>query len=188
MKKLLIKIGTTILKLAGIALAVFVLYKVSLFAYDYGYRIFAEEPVDREPGIDINVAIVEGKSVKEIGQLLQEKGLIRDGKLFVLQEKLSEYSGDLRPGQYTLNTSQTPYEMMAIMAATDEERMQMELQRQQEAESALAEAEGSEGDSEGGENAEGQTESGPDTVNTDEGTAEAGKTDEGIILIDNGGN
>ena len=176
------------MKLAGIALAVFVLYKVSLFAYDYGYRIFAEEPVDREPGIDVNVAIVEGKSVKEIGQLLQEKGLIRDGRLFILQEKLSEYSGDLRPGQYTLNTSQTPYEMMAIMAATDEERLEMEAQRQKEAESALAEAEGSEGESEGGEAEEGQTEAGPDTINTDEGAAGEGATDEGITLIDNGGN
>ena len=181
MKKLLIKIGTTILKLAGIALAVFVLYKVCLFAYDYGYRIFAETPVDREPGIDVNVAIVEGKSVKEIGQLLEEKGLIRDGKLFILQEKLSEYAGDLRPGQYTLNTSQTPYEMMAIMAATDEERAEMEALREAEEESASEEEEESSSELPEGvaapETAE-TTVDGPDTL----------QTDEGITLIENGGN
>lgn len=178
MKKLLIKIGTTIMKLAGIALAVFVLYKVCTFAYDYGYRIFAETPVDREPGIDVNVAIVEGKSVSEIGQLLQEKGLIRDGRLFILQEKLSEYAGDLRPGQYTLNTSQTPYEMMAIMAATDEERAEMEALRAEE-ENASETEESSEGEDEtAGDNDPAAAVPGPDTL----------QTDEGITLIENAGN
>lgn len=121
MKKILIKAGTILVKVAIMVAAVFFLYKFSLFAYDYGYRIFAETPVDREPGIDVNVAIVEGKTVKQIGKLLEEKGLIRDGRLFVLQETFSEYSGKLNPGVYTLNTSQTPYEMMAIMAEEQEQ-------------------------------------------------------------------
>lgn len=109
------------MKIAFLGLAVFIIYKVAAFTYEYGFRIFAEEPVDREPGIDVNVAIVEGKSVREVGKLLEEKGLIRDGFLFILQEKFSEYSGDLKPGVYTLNTSQTPYEMMAIMSQEVEE-------------------------------------------------------------------
>jgi UPF0755 protein len=121
LKKILIKAGTILVKVAIMVAAVFFLYKFSLFAYDYGYRIFAETPVDREPGIDVNVAIVEGKTVKQIGKLLEEKGLIRDGRLFVLQETFSEYSGKLNPGVYTLNTSQTPYEMMAIMAEEQEQ-------------------------------------------------------------------
>ena len=89
--------------------------------YNYGFRIFAEEAVDRKPGIDVNVAIVEGKSVKEIGKLLEEKGLIKSGSLFVWQVKFSEYADDLKPGQYTLNTSMTPYEMMAVMSAEEED-------------------------------------------------------------------
>jgi len=109
------------MKIAFLGLAAFILYRVAIFTYSYGFRIFAEEPIDREPGIDVNVAIVEGKSVKEIGKLLEEKGLIRDGFLFILQEKFSEYSGDLKPGVYTLNTSQTPYEMMEIMSREQEE-------------------------------------------------------------------
>ncbi len=121
MKKILIKVGTILVKVAVMVFAVFMLYKFSLFAYDYGFRIFADTPIDREPGIDVNVAIVEGKTVKQIGKLLEEKGLIRDGRLFVLQETFSEYSGRLNPGVYTLNTSQTPYEMMAIMAEEQQE-------------------------------------------------------------------
>lgn len=120
-KKLLIQIGTMLLKIAALILAAFVLYKVAGLMYNYGFRIFAEEAVDRKPGIDVNVAIVEGKSVKEIGKLLEEKGLIKSGSLFVWQVKFSEYADDLKPGQYTLNTSMTPYEMMAVMAAEEED-------------------------------------------------------------------
>ena len=110
-----------LLKIAALILAAFVLYKVAGLMYNYGFRIFAEEAVDRKPGIDVNVAIVEGKSVKEIGKLLEEKGLIKSGSLFVWQVKFSEYADDLKPGQYTLNTSMTPYEMMAVMAAEEED-------------------------------------------------------------------
>ena len=167
--KFFTKIGTVLIKVASVCLAAFILYKVATVCYDYGFRIFAEKPVDREPGIDVNVAIVEGKSVKEIGKLLEEKGLIRSGDLFVWQEKFSEYSGDLKPGVYTLNTSQTPYEMMAIMSAetepeeTDKTVTASEEEEESEEESEPSEAEfelNEDGGGEGQENpeAEGQGE------------------------------
>ena len=68
----------------------------------------------------MSVAIVEGKSVREIGEILEEKGLIRSASLFYLQEMVSSYHGKLQPGIYELSTSMTPEEMMAIMAASSE--------------------------------------------------------------------
>ena len=53
--------------------------------------------------------------------ILEEKGLIRDAKLFYFQEMFSEYKGELKPGVYELSTGMTPYEMMEIMSASDEE-------------------------------------------------------------------
>ena len=92
------------------------IYRFSFDSYDFGYRIFAEEPVSPAPGVTISVAIVEGKSTKEIGEILEEKGLIRSSALFFLQEKFSSYHGKLQPGIYELSTAMTPEEMMAIMA------------------------------------------------------------------------
>ncbi len=109
-----------ILKIAVALAIVLVVYNLGMKAYDFGYRIFAEEPIEMGEGRVISVSIVEGKTVKEIGEILEEKGLIRDSNLFYFQEKFSEYSGDLKPGVYELSTGMTPYEMMAIMAATDE--------------------------------------------------------------------
>ena len=93
-------------------------YRFAFNAYDFGYRIFAEEPVSPEPGLTMSVAIVEGKSAKEIGEILEEKGLIRDAWLFYLQEFFSSYHKELKPGIYELNTAMTPEEMMAVMAAS----------------------------------------------------------------------
>lgn len=86
-------------------------------AYDFGYDIFYQQPMDiEEEGRDITVVVDEGDSVYQIGKTLESRGLIRDAKVFVVQEKLSNYSGKLQQGTYILNTSMTPDEMMEILA------------------------------------------------------------------------
>lgn len=92
------------------------LVKLGTFCYDFGYRVFTEAPVDKEPGKDVVVQVTADMSETDIGKMLEEKGLIQDGKLFFAQLKLSAYSGKLLPGIYTLNTSMTAKEMMVVMA------------------------------------------------------------------------
>lgn len=110
----------TILKIAVAAVVVYFVYKAAVIAYDYGYRIFAEGPVSEEPGFDVSITITEDKDVKDIGELLESRGLIKDANLFFLQELLSEYHGKIQPGVYTLNTSMTVGEMLAIMGEEEE--------------------------------------------------------------------
>ena len=57
----------------------------------------------------------------EIGGILDKNGLISSPYIFFLQERLSAYHGKLQHGTYILNTSQTPTEMMKIMAGEKEE-------------------------------------------------------------------
>ena len=120
-KKIIWGVVKGIFKIAVTLAIVILIYNLGLKAYDFGYRIFAEEPVELGTGRTVSVSIVEGKSVSEIGDILEEKGLIRDAKLFYFQEMFSEYKGELKPGVYELSTGMTPYEMMEIMSASDEE-------------------------------------------------------------------
>lgn len=120
-KKMIWGVVKGIFKIAVTLAIVILIYNLGLKAYDFGYRIFAEEPIELGTGRTISVSIVEGKSVSEIGDILEEKGLIRDAKLFYFQEMFSEYKGELKPGVYELSTGMTPYEMMEIMSASDEE-------------------------------------------------------------------
>lgn len=107
-----------------IMIALLVVYgtmSLSFKAYDFGYRVFTEAPMDEQPGVNVEVTIEESMNAGEIGKLLQKNGLVRDGDLFVVQYKLSAYSGEIVPGTYTLNTSQTAKEMMIIMANQSED-------------------------------------------------------------------
>lgn len=116
-KQLVASVIETIIK---IVIAVFVVRFVigtAIKAYDYGYRVFAEEPVSVGEGRTISISVEPGDSVKAIGENLVEKGLIRDANLFFVQELLSEYHGKIQPGIYDLNTSMRTDEMMEIMSA-----------------------------------------------------------------------
>lgn len=117
-------VGTTVELIVKVVIFVFIImfvYRTAVAAYDYGYRVFAEEPVSQGEGRTLSVYVEDTASVRDIGDMLQEKGLIRDGRLFWIQEMLSENHGKIKPGIYDLNTSMTSQEMIAVMAGTDEE-------------------------------------------------------------------
>lgn len=111
----------TVIKVVVAAIVLMFVYRYSIEAYDYGYRIFGEEAVDAEPGRDVVVTIMEKDGTKDIGEMLERKGLIRDAKLFVIQEKLSGLDADIVPGTYELNTAMTIEEMLEIMTTETEE-------------------------------------------------------------------
>ena len=100
-------------------IAVYGLYELGLKSYNYGYRIFAEPPMSAGEGKDRLVQVKDSMSEMEIAEMLEEKGLIRDRFLFVLQLKVSGYSGKLIAGPYTLNTSMTAEEMLQVMSQED---------------------------------------------------------------------
>lgn len=107
-----------IFKVVVAGIVIMLVYKFAISAYTFGYEVFADVPVAAQPGQDVSVAVVEGKSVMEVAGILKEKGLIKDEKMFYVQERLSEYHGKFQPGIFTLNTSMSAREMMEIMSAT----------------------------------------------------------------------
>lgn len=108
------------------ALFVILIYNCGLRAYSFGFSVFAEQPIASEPGRDVNVTIDSSSSTYELGELLVDKGLIRDAKLFYVQIKLSALSDDVNSGKYTLNTSMTAEEIVNMITADPEEAKEEE--------------------------------------------------------------
>ena len=94
--------------------AVYIIYQGAILCYNYGYRIFTEPAVSAGEGR----TVTDDMSPKEIGQLFENKGLVRDARLFMLQYYLSEYVKDVKPGVFELSTSMTAEEMMEAMTVT----------------------------------------------------------------------
>lgn len=106
-----------IVKVVVLAFAVTYIVRAAEAAYGYGYRIFTEQPVSIGEGRIISVEVKDPVSVSEVGRMLEERGLIRDANLFVMQEMLSENHGKIQPGIYDLSTAMTAEEMLDEMAA-----------------------------------------------------------------------
>lgn len=96
------------------------LYQGGRMAYDFGYRVFTEPAISTpEESVDKVVQISSKMEAKELGDLLEQEGLIRNAGLFSIQLKLSSYSAKIKDGTYTLSTSMTAHEMMRVMSAEE---------------------------------------------------------------------
>ena len=120
-KEVVISIFSTVFKIVLAIIIVMLVYKWSMTAYEYGQRVFNEPPMSVGSGRTVTFVVKEGESAKEIGDNLEKNGLIRDAALFRIQEMLSAYKDEMKPGTYELSTSMTTDEMMSIMSMEAEE-------------------------------------------------------------------
>lgn len=110
-----------ILKGCVTVILIFCLYRFGEYAYDFGYQLYADQGVDAPPGRDVTVVISEGETVSQVADMLERQNLIRNAAVFRIQERLSKYNGQIQPGNYVLNTSQTGEEMLAVLSGHEDD-------------------------------------------------------------------
>jgi cell division protein YceG involved in septum cleavage len=114
-------------KLLGLILLVIALVVVGHEAYRLGHDALYQVPVDKGDGREVKVTITDDMSVRDIGELLRDKGLIEESvTVFALQERISDYHGAILPGTYRLSTGMTADEMLRVMAGEDEDNPPLE--------------------------------------------------------------
>ena len=90
-------------------------------AYQFGYDVFNQQAMSPGEGQEVTVVIKEDATSYDIAKTLKSKGLIEDTLVFWVQEKLSNYSGKMKPGTYLLSTAYTPNRIMGILAGDAEQ-------------------------------------------------------------------
>ena len=120
-KQLLGAIGAMLFKIILSAAVIIVVFKLAVSAYDFGFNLFADIPIDEEEsGRTVNVIISENQDSMDVGKMLEEKGLIRDAKMFYIQDMLSDYKDMITAGTYELNTAMSVEEMLEVMCSNAE--------------------------------------------------------------------
>ena len=114
-KQLLGAIGAMLVKIVLSAAAIIIVFKLAVAAYDFGFNLFADIPMDEGEGRTVSVVISENQDTMDIAKMLEEKGLIRDAKMFFVQEKLSDYKDQTVSGTYEMNTAMSIEEMLAVL-------------------------------------------------------------------------
>ncbi|MBR1772129.1 MAG: aminodeoxychorismate lyase [Lachnospiraceae bacterium] len=123
---LVVAVFGAVLRISLAVAIIFVIYRGAVTCYDYGYRIFTEPAMSSGEGRSVSVTLLPDMSPLEIGELMQNKGLTRDSKLFALQYLCSEYREDVKPGTYEVSTAMTAEEIMAAMVPVKSEEQGVE--------------------------------------------------------------
>ena len=100
---------------------VYLVIKVFAFAFDFTYTIFGDvamEPSSREVMI---VEIPADSSVLDIGEALEDGGVIDNKYAFFVKVKIKDYGSLIRPGKYGLSPSMTYDEILNIICNIDVE-------------------------------------------------------------------
>jgi len=100
---------------------IMLVYRLAVYAYGFGYEIFADIPADLSPGLNKTVTIADGASRWDVAKLLEEKGVVHNAEVFYAQLMLSDYKDDCKPGVYEMNTSMHAEEIILLMAGVSEE-------------------------------------------------------------------
>lgn len=111
-----------------IVIAILLVIVLGSLIYGYSqYKIYQEEyqGTESSQGEDVVVVIPEGAATKQIAQILKENGLIQFPSAFVKRVKESQYRGSLQPGEFTLNTGMSTWEMIEILGYVEPTRQVM---------------------------------------------------------------
>lgn len=112
-------------KIVKLLIYIFIIVVILLLgktAYSLGYDVFYQKGMDTEMNArEVPLTITEDMSVYEIGKLLKKNKLIEKPFVFVIQEKLSDYKGKMKPGTYVLNSAQTVDDILEVLSPEDEE-------------------------------------------------------------------
>lgn len=119
-KQLLGAIGAMLAKIVLSAAVIIIIFKLAVSAYDFGFNLFADIPMDEGDGRTVNVIISESQDTMDIAKMLEEKGLIRNAKMFYIQEKLSDYKDQIAAGTYELNTAMSIEDMLETICSKED--------------------------------------------------------------------
>jgi len=119
--------------IVAISLAIVAVLLVNVYKLLYENYV---SPVDPDSTEQIEIRIETGSSLTKISELLEEKGLIRNAKVFKYYVDFTDMSSKLLAGTYTLSPSMTmddivdvikrPNEMSAVVMVTIREGLDLE--------------------------------------------------------------
>ena len=105
---------------AVIALAILFMAGQAKHYYDVGYGVFSQQGKDaRGTGRVVAFTVEEGIKAPKLAEQLEEQGIIDSARLFLIQERVSDYAGMYVAGTYSLSSEMTTEEIMRVISGTE---------------------------------------------------------------------
>ena len=185
MKKLRTTIGVIIDTLGSVIIYVLIAAAILFMAgqakhyYDVGYGVFSQQGKDaRGTGKVVAFTVEEGVKAPKLAEQLEEQGIIESARLFLIQERVSDYAGMYVAGTYALSSEMTTEEIMRVICAKEASPYEMPVEPAAEEPAAEAAAPAAEPAAEEAPAAEAPAEEQP-IEGTDGGEETEGEGEEG---------
>lgn len=130
--------------------AIFVLFRVGAFAYEFSYEVFGEPVVSQYADEEIRIEIQSGDGSKTVAKKLKDAGVINSEWAFILKSRLSK--ANLMPGTYVVKASMSADDMIELMGDAQNSVVQQPTTEKMENETGEGSNETGEVGSEAGEN------------------------------------
>lgn len=130
--------------------AIFVLFRVGAFAYEFSYEVFGEPVVSQYADEEIRIEIQSGDGSQTVAKKLKDAGVINSEWAFILKSRLSK--ANLMPGTYVVKASMSADDMIELMGDAQNSVIQQPTTEKMENETGEGSNETGEVGSEAGEN------------------------------------
>ena len=105
---------------AVIAAAILFMAGQAKHYYDVGYGVFSQQGKDAGgTGKVVAFTVEEGVKAPKLAEQLEEQGIIESARLFLIQERVSDYAGMYVAGTYALSSEMTTEEIMRVICAKE---------------------------------------------------------------------
>ena len=116
------------------------LYIGARWCFRMGHDVFYQEPSETAPGTDFDCRIRAAENLRDVAEILEERGIIKNAAAFEIQGRL--YKTGIYPGTYELNTSMTTKELLKAVNTTETEYLERLREEQKQRDSARNEVGG----------------------------------------------
>ena len=117
------KISLAVISISGkivfCVLTVMLLVTGAKNGYAFGHSIFYAPGMEAAPGRDMVLKLDGSETLSQVGAMLENAGLIRNDKAFVIQATCYDY--EVKKGTFDLNTSMSSREIIDLLSEETEE-------------------------------------------------------------------
>lgn len=121
-KNILQEITHYIVKFIVVLIAVVIIYRAALWAFDTGYSLMAKDKDENRAIVNVSITIPQGSNTEAIGNILADNGLVNSSVYFRILAKIKGVDSQFQYGNYDLNTGMSDEEIMKILTTEGEKR------------------------------------------------------------------
>lgn len=129
--------------------AIFVLFRVGAFAYEFSYEVFGEPVVSQYADEEIRIEIQSGDGSQTVAKKLKDAGVINSEWAFILKSRLSK--ANLMPGTYVVKASMSADDMIELMSDAQNSVVQQPTAEELETGTGEGDTEGGDTEGDGGD-------------------------------------